>query len=267
MISSLRYAISRDRNYFVKAAIDPMFKKIRSQIDSLLNDILEETKKNVQIKVSNLEKYMKKMEKWFSGNYASSGEVQLYNSIKHKIKEIYSKLSLNTYFDYVDALQLASSANEELRKIQLSIKNTVTSSEDRIISNEKKLKDTSYELSNKRRKYHKDMLINVVLGVFTPLIIIYGCFWFYNVFFSGSGLDFDPVKFILGAIILGIIGGLLGPLLLPAIMLMFVNFFSIFDPIKEYESYKKKAINTENVIKEENIILKQIIPIAKESII
>lgn len=257
MISSLKYAISRDRNYFVKAVIDPMYKDIRHQIDSLLQNILEETRKNVQIQVANLEKYIKKMEKWFFGNYASNDELRLYDSVKNKIKEIHSKLSLHSYFDYDDALQLAFSAKEEVNKIQLSIKTTLSYSENRIQSNETALKNTSNELSKRSFKYYTDMLKSAFVGFGIPITYIYVGLWIVKNISLGVG-------YLILSLILGIIGIILS---LAAGLLSLGHIMHFFEAIKEYISYKNGVKDNNNNMTNEIIILKQKIAIAKESII
>jgi hypothetical protein len=257
MISALKYAISRDRNYFVKAAVDPMYKNIRPQIDSLLNNILEETRKNVQIQVSNLEKHMKKMEKWFSGNYASSEEVQLYNRIKHKIKEIYSKLSLNSYYAYDDALQLAFSAREEINTIQLSIKNTLLYSEKRIQINETTLKNNSIAFSTTSHEYNKDMLKDLFWVFSVPIAYILVIWWITKNIFSGVG------SFIL-ALILGFIGIILSQI---SGIMSLGSAIAFFDKNKKRKADAKRMEDNNKNMKNEIITLNQKIAIAKESII
>jgi len=265
MISSLKYSISRDPNYFVKAAIDPMYKNIRPQIDSLLKTILEETRKNVQIQVANLEKYIKKMEKWFFGNYASNDELRLYDSIKYKIKEIHSKLSLHSYFDYDDALQLAFSAREEVNNIQLSIKNMIKYLEDGIKSNESKLISNSNEFSNVHRKYHKDMLYHAFGLISVPLILYYGSSWFNSFFFKGQ--SYISARFIIGIIIGFIIVVSVAGSAFFLIVVYLGLISEFFEKNKKHSSYKRNVSTDEKRITQEIITFKQKIAIAKESII
>ena len=239
-----------------------MYNNIRPQIDFLLKNILEETRKDAQNKVANLERYKDKMQKWFSGNYASSEERQRYENIIHNISKIHDKLKLNSYFDYDDALQLASSANEEVNRIQVSIKSRIVYLQDNIKHNEYKLDEMSKNLSEKSHEYEKGKSKSALAAIMIPIIIYFVGSWFLNTFFSAQAMRSG--LFILGIIIFLLVG---------LSILWFAGLFTLgsvieyFQKSTEKKTYTKKVSEEEKRIKTEIATSKQILAIAKESII
>ena len=69
ILQSLRKAIELDRNYFVKAKIDKNLDPIRSQVDRLLENILQETKTKAEQGISGVDSIEKRMEEWFKKCY------------------------------------------------------------------------------------------------------------------------------------------------------------------------------------------------------
>ena len=125
ILVSLNKAIKLDRNLFIKVRIDPMYDNIRPQVNILLEEILQQTKTNVEREVSNIELAIGKMKKWFAKDYASSDDIQKYKLICNKISDAKDKLKTQSYFSYDDALGILLEANEIFEKIQKSIKSSL----------------------------------------------------------------------------------------------------------------------------------------------
>ena len=114
---------------FFKAKINPMFDSVRPQVDALLEDILQKTKANAEKEISNIEFAFQKMKKWFNEDYASSDDVQKYNSIRNKISGAKSNFKTHSYFGYDDALEIMSEADGMVDEIQANMCHIKTSLE------------------------------------------------------------------------------------------------------------------------------------------
>lgn len=145
-------AIKRDRNMFIKAKIDPMFDSVRPQVDALLEDILQKTKVNAKKEISNVEFTVQRMKSWFDGGYASSADMQKYNSIRINVSDAKSKLKTQSYFGYDDALRIMFEANERVDEIQANMQHIKNSSETEFNRYTNELDDVSNELEQLKRK-------------------------------------------------------------------------------------------------------------------
>lgn len=178
--TSLLTAIKRDRNMFVRAKIDPMFDRVRPQVDALLEDIFQKTKANAEGQVSNAEFAVRGMKSWFDGDHASNDDVQKYNFIRDKISDAKDKIKTYSYgyFGYDDALRIMSEANELVDGIQANICRIKNSSETEFNRCTDELSDVSTKIKQlkKNRKLYTMIIIaavELIIVSFSPVILLY----------------------------------------------------------------------------------------------
>ena len=92
------------------------------------------------------------MKSWFDGDYASSDDVQKYNSIRDKISDAKGKLKTQSYFGYDDALRIMSEATEMVEGIQTNMWRIKNSSETEFNRYTNELDDVSNKIGKLKRK-------------------------------------------------------------------------------------------------------------------
>lgn len=120
IISYLSKGIKIDRDLFVKAKIDPMFNNVRPQVDILLENIFHKTKSNAEKEVFFAESTVKKMENWINSDYASLEDKQKFELVQNKIFDAKGKLKTQSYFGYIDVLEIMAKTNEIIEEVQSS---------------------------------------------------------------------------------------------------------------------------------------------------
>ena len=257
MIMALHKAVELDRNFFVKATIDPMFDDFRSQINYFLDEMFQEKRRDVLIKISNVESDMQKIKKWFDEGYASPDDIQRYNSIYARISEAKHKSKLQSFFDCDDSLQIVSNAKDEINSIKLLIRTNLSKLESERESRKKEFEDIPNQISNTLRSKNKKQFEGFLMtsgGILVALILIY-------IIFSG-------ILGIIGSIIDFLILLCLG-IVLPVIILG--GFLQFVQPYEEGEAKPKDVVkwlkNKKKNLTEQISALDKKITIAKESLI
>jgi len=173
MLASLRKAIEMDRNLFVKAKIDPMYDNVRLQVNTLLEDVLKQTKADAEKKLSNAEFAVKKMEMWFNNKYASNDDVQEYKVVNNNIYDAKNKLKTQSYFGYDDALKIMLETKGMLEKIQTSIRNKLDSLKADHHRYVNSANDIANEISNLNKKKNKNYVEKLSVAFGLALIMIF----------------------------------------------------------------------------------------------
>lgn len=157
---------------FVRAKIDPMFDSVRLQVDALLEDIFQKTKVNAEKQVSDAEFAVQGMKRWFSGGvYASSADMQKYDSIRNKISDAKDKIETYSYFGYDDALKIMSETSKMVDEIQASIRTALDYSANECTKCNKKYCDIEYKKNYIIREDKKHSYTGGIGGII--FVIIY----------------------------------------------------------------------------------------------
>lgn len=151
ILTSLQAAIEKDRNMFVRAKIDPMFDSVRPQVDTLLEDICQETKVNAKKVISDADFAVQTMKSWFEEDQASSDGVQKYNFILNKTSDAKDKIKMHRYFGYDDALKIMSGTSKMIDEIQASIRDSLISSENELKSKKTQSKDIHNNITREKK--------------------------------------------------------------------------------------------------------------------
>jgi tetratricopeptide (TPR) repeat protein len=106
IIQSLRKAIEWDKNYFVKAKIDMSFDSIRSDVNALLEEILQETKVKAEQAIIKAEGALKDAEDSQAKVYA----LQEYGAAKAKLVLATDKFDSKVYNSLLEAKPIATAA-------------------------------------------------------------------------------------------------------------------------------------------------------------
>ena len=183
ILVSLNKAIKLDRNLFIKVRIDPMYDNIRPQVNILLEEILQQTKTNVEREVSNIELAIGKMKKWFAKDYASSDDIQKYKLICNKISDAKDKLKTQSYFSYDDALGILLEANEIFEKIQKSIKSSLKLYENDYSQHSKISNDDDNLIKNFKQRMNREFSKRFFLAYGLLFIILLSNDLFYWISF------------------------------------------------------------------------------------
>ncbi|MEA3415828.1 MAG: hypothetical protein U9R02_06680 [Thermodesulfobacteriota bacterium] len=166
-----------DRNFFIKAKIDPMFDSIRPQIDALLEDIFQETNTRDEKEISNAEFDAQRINKWFSSGYASQDDVGKYELICNSISNAKTKLNMHSYFGCDDALRIMSDSKNLLSDVQLSLRNNASSLENRLTTAKVEFHDIPNKIGKIRKKKSKGRMEGLLImagGILVSLLLIAG---------------------------------------------------------------------------------------------
>jgi plasmid rolling circle replication initiator protein Rep len=157
IIQSLRKAIERDKNYFVKAKIDKSFDSIRSEVNTLLEEILQETKVKAEHAILKSESKIQIMKKWFNGDWCDEYSLKEYTLAREKIREAKGMFKTGSYFGYLAAIKAVQNAGEKLAIAQNSIREDLSSSEKMLEASNNELTKTYEETKNCYKKRTEDI--------------------------------------------------------------------------------------------------------------
>lgn len=279
MLSSLRKGIKQNRNLFVKAKIDPMFDSVRSQVNSLLDDIFQQIKTNSEQKVFVAEFVVKKMENWINSNYASSDDKQKFELIHNNISDAKSKLKTQSYFGFTDVLEIMGKTNEIIEEVQSSIKKRLEFFKTQKNININEFSNTSEKINDIKYRRKIDIVIRIIIFyallsfgsiiyLFLVLVISLGIIYLFNTLYSNFMQKFDMIDKFIGSFIL--VGawyvvpltiaknydGMVAVILLLIFVLIPVRFHSeLSDLNKKRINYEKQIHALEQQIETSNISL------------
>lgn len=184
MLASLRKAIRKDRTYFVKAKIDPMFENDRPLVDVLLKDIYKDAETNAQNEFSKLnsEFDFKKMDCLVHNKHISKDATIKFDEVKQNVQIINNKISSKSYFGYLDAVDKIYETKKTLENIQKIFINDKESLRHNLDIYESKKQKDEVELKNISDKI-KDLSMKKQSNFLIKISIIYGsallCFVLY----------------------------------------------------------------------------------------
>ena len=124
IIQSLRKAIERDKSYFVKAMIDKSFDHIRSNVNALLEEILQETKVKAEQAILKAEGALKDAEDSQAKVYA----LREYGAAKAKLVLATDKFDFGVYNSILEATPIATKAYElatKAKEVALEVRQKV----------------------------------------------------------------------------------------------------------------------------------------------
>lgn len=167
----MREGIKTNRNLFVTVKLNPKFNFIRPHVDSLLDKMYQEKRKDAESKISRIEQDIQKTKFWFESKYASSEDVRIYNSICEKLLEAKAKLQTQSYFGYDEALITASEIDTLLKQVYPK-KSTINSLEERhtLLANE--IANEVKKEADKKFKIIGNILSNFVI-LALALVLLY----------------------------------------------------------------------------------------------
>lgn len=175
MLASLRKAIRKDRTYFVKAKIDPMFENNRALIDELLKDIFKEAETNAQNEFSKLNSKFdfEKIDCLVHNKHISKDAAVKFDEVRQNIQIINNGINSKSYFGYLDAVDKIYETKitlEDIQKILINDKESLRHNLDIYDSKKQKymieLKNISDEI--------KDLSVKQKSNLFIKILIIYG---------------------------------------------------------------------------------------------
>jgi len=159
---SLRKAIEQDKSYFVKAKVDMSFDSIRSNVNALLEEILQETRVKAEQAILKAEGALKDAEDSQAKVYA----LQEYGAAKAKLVLAMDKFNLGVYNSILEAKPIAMEAYEianKAKEVALDVREKVTEIGEERNTEKLKMKD----------KIQKDINMAYIFSIFSILGLIF----------------------------------------------------------------------------------------------
>ena len=236
---------------FFKAKINPMFDSVRPQVDALLEDILQKTKANAEKEISNIEFAFQKMKKWFNGDYASSDDVQKYNSIRDKISDAKGNFKTRSYFGYDDTLRIMSEADGMVDEIQASIRANLDSAKIGLESCNLELNKIPAKLDKIGTGKQIEVVKKFLLFIGSVVLFRIALWVMEKIPESGKGFFYalGMVTVMLLTIIELIIGIPVAIILFILLLRSFGNLFISGDPTKKLQTRQKELNERINTLK------------------
>jgi len=267
IIRSLRKAIERDKNYFVKAKIDKNFDSIRSEVDVLLKEILQEKKVKAEQAILKAESKIHIMEKWFNGEWCDENSLKDYTLACKVIREAKGMFETGSYFGYLGAIQSVQNAGEKLAIAQNSIREDLSSSKKMLEWSNNELAQTYEETKNVNKKRTEDINGSFLrfIGSICVGILIYWLYLDLGRFHRGyTPSFFEGLYFVLGSLFM-VIGT---PVVVLASLYFAIQTISLLlSDSKEIKNSLEKLRGRQQKCRKQIQLLEQRIQLAKESIV
>lgn len=200
ILTSLRKVIQEDRNYYDKVLNDPLFKNVRSHVLVLRDNMFQETRLKTEKELSSLEIRFKQYTNIPDTLKLPTSTTEMIEKTKNDITIIKRKMKNNSYFDFLDSLEMIASINNRLIKIREEIIGLRHSSKNHLI-----YLDTDLRNANSRLDEVYTKLKNLKsLRVINIIIAIVSLFSIYIFLIANETDNFTPFLFSVILISLGL---------------------------------------------------------------
>lgn len=200
ILTSLRKVIQEDRNYYDKVLNDPLFKNVRSHVLVLRDNMFQETRLKTEKELSSLEISFKQYTNIPDTLKLPTSTTEMIEKTKNDITIIKRKMKNNSYFDFLDSLEMIASINNRLIKIRGEIIGLRHSSKSHLI-----YLDTDLRNANSRLDEAYTKLKNLKsLRVINIIIAIVSLFSIYIFRIANETDNFTPFLFSVILISLGL---------------------------------------------------------------
>jgi len=108
LLDSLRRAIDADRRFFVSAKTDPAFDHVRTDVDGLLDDLVEQAQERATRSIRIAESAVREMEEWHASRAAESD----YKAAKTAMVNAVRRHRAGSYYGYLDSFEEAGTAEK-----------------------------------------------------------------------------------------------------------------------------------------------------------
>ena len=201
LITYLRKAILQDKYNYSRVLIDPMYRNVKPYVLDLLHDILRETQLETEKKLSSLETNFKQYTNIPDTLKLPDSIVKMIEKTKYELIEIKRKMKNNSYYDYLDSLDIITKINNRLIKVREELIDFRHSSEYYLNNLETNLRNANLHIDETSKKLSK--LTALYFG--TIIIALLSIFCFYKMITMNSEPEGD-----LGIVARYFIGGLMG---------------------------------------------------------
>ncbi|MDD3246125.1 MAG: hypothetical protein PHF18_04595 [Methanosarcina sp.] len=178
MLNHLRIAILQDKNNYSRVLIDPMYKNVKPYVSDLIHDILRETQLKTETELSSLETNFKEYTNLLHTLKLPESTDKIIEKTKSDVIEIKRKMKNNSYFDYLENLEMISVINKRLIEVREELIEFKNSSKNNLEYLDTDLHNANlrlYKTSKKLNKLKSLKLINniiVVLSLFLLLVAV-----------------------------------------------------------------------------------------------
>lgn len=175
MRTHLRKAILQDKKNYSRVLIDPMYKNVKPDVLGLLREILRETQLKTEKELSSLENNFKQYKNIPYNLKLPESTVKMIQKTIFELIEIKMKMKNNSYFDYLDSLEMITIINNRLIKAREELINFRRSSEHNLTNLENHLHDSNLHIKEtytQLKTLESVRLINIVIAI-TSLFFVY----------------------------------------------------------------------------------------------
>ena len=175
LITYLRKAILQDEYNYSRVLIDPMYKNVKPYVLDLLHDILRETQLETEKELSSLETNFKQYTNIPDTSKLPDSFVKMIEKTKYELIEIKRKMKNNSYYDYLDSLDIITNINNRLIKVREELIDFRHSSEYYLNNLETNLRDANLHIdeANKTLSKLKDLYFGTIVIALLSLFCFY----------------------------------------------------------------------------------------------
>lgn len=271
VLTALRNAINKNPNQFDRAKTDPMYSNFRKEVNTLLEDLIQEKRTIAEKEYRDLEYSAKNMKKWFDSDYASSDDTQKYKLIHDKIIDTKSKLKTQSYVGYDDSLKIIPGSKEIVSEIQISIKQRLRNLETQFELRNKELGGIPDKLHKIETNKQRVVFLNLFALIGTIIIFRFSLIVGNELIFEIPDPTLEPLVnffahlitmlFIYLIKLVVLLGGI--PVAIYFLFILIISFGRLFVS----DDQTKKLISKRNELNAQMNMLKHQITTAKESLI
>lgn len=175
MLTYLRIAILQDKNNYSRVLIDPMYKNVKPYVSDLIHDILRETQLKTETELSSLETNFKQYTNLLHTLKLPESTDKMIEKTKSDVIEIQRKMKNNSYFDYLENLEMISVINKRLIEIREELIELKNSSKNNLEYLDTDLHNANlrlYKTSKKLNKLKSLKLIHNIIAILSLFLLL-----------------------------------------------------------------------------------------------